>query len=104
MAIHLHHGDLPDGVTFGASVAVDSETMGLKPGRDRLCLVQLSAGDGDAHLVKFADGAYQAPNLTALMADPAASEWVDLTEEAMTRVRPAAGASAALATAVAAPA
>ena len=69
MAIHLHHGDLPDGVTFGASVAVDSETMGLKPGRDRLCLVQLSAGDGDAHLVKFADGAYQAPNLTALMAD-----------------------------------
>ena len=69
MAIHLHHGDLPDGVTFGASVAVDSETMGLKPGRDRLCLVQLSAGDGDAHLVKFADGAYQAPNLSALMAD-----------------------------------
>ena len=69
MAIHLHHGDLPDGIRFGASVAVDSETMGLKPGRDRLCLVQLSAGDGDAHLVKFADGAYQAPNLTALMAD-----------------------------------
>ena len=69
MAIHLHHGDLPDGVTFGASVAVDSETMGLKPGRDRLCLVQLSAGDGDAHLVKFADGAYQASNLAALMAD-----------------------------------
>ena len=70
MAIHLHKGDLPDGLDLGAMVAVDSETMGLKPHRDRLCLVQLSAGDGNAHLVQFADGQYQAPNLAALLADP----------------------------------
>ena len=53
MANHLHVGDLPDGLDFGASVAVDSEAMGLKHGRDRLCVVQLSAGDGDAHLVQI---------------------------------------------------
>lgn len=70
MAIHFHEGDLPADVSFGASVAVDSETMGLNPHRDRLCVVQLSAGDGDAHLVRFRQGAYAAPNLKKLLADP----------------------------------
>ena len=54
MAIELHHGDLPDNLDFGSSVAIDTETMGLDPNRDRLCLAQLSAGDGNAHLVKIA--------------------------------------------------
>lgn len=70
MAITLHKGDLPEGLLFGDIVAVDSETMGLNPHRDRLCLVQLSRGDGDAHLVQFVDG-YDAPNLVKLLADPA---------------------------------
>ncbi len=70
MAIHFHEGDLPDGLSFGKSVAVDSETMGLNPHRDRLCVVQLSAGDGDAHLVRFRQGDYDAPNLKTLMTDP----------------------------------
>ena len=70
MANFVHDGDLPDGLSFGASVAIDSETMGLDPHRDRLCLVQLSAGDGDAHLVKFKQGDYAAPNLKSLLADP----------------------------------
>ena len=74
MTITLHRGDLPDGLSFGDSVAVDSETMGLRPERDRLCLVQLSAGDGDAHLVQLAQGAYAAPNLTALMNDPSVTK------------------------------
>ena len=69
MANFLHRGDLPDDVTFGATVAVDSETMGLDPRRDRLCVVQLSAGDGDCHLVQFAQGDYAAPNLKALLTD-----------------------------------
>ena len=69
MANFLHRGDLPDDVTFGASVAVDSETMGLDPRRDRLCVVQLSAGDGDCHLVQLAQGDYAAPNLKALLTD-----------------------------------
>ena len=66
---HLHHGDLPAGLDFGPSVAVDTETMGLDLRRDRLCLIQLSAGDGIAHLVQFRDDGYQAPNLKALLAD-----------------------------------
>jgi ribonuclease D len=70
--IQLHQGDLPDDVDFGTSVAVDTETMGLNLQRDRLCLVQMSAGDGTAHLVKFApDDDYAAPNLKRLFADPA---------------------------------
>jgi ribonuclease D len=69
MTIHVHQNDLPDGLSFGASVAIDTETMGLNPIRDRLCLVQLSAGDGDAHLVQFADRNYAAPNLKRLLAD-----------------------------------
>ena len=70
MANFIHDGDLPDGLAFGASVAIDSETMGLNPHRDRLCLVQLSDGNGDAHLVKFKQGDYAAPNLKALLANP----------------------------------
>jgi ribonuclease D len=72
MSIVLHPDDLPDGLDLGAVVAVDTETMGLQPGRDRLCVVQLSGGDGTAHLVQFARGSsYAAPNLKALLADPA---------------------------------
>ena len=70
MTNYLHEGDLPDGLDFGTSVAVDSETMGLLQHRDRLCVVQLSDGKGDAHLVRFRIGAYQAPNLKALMTNP----------------------------------
>lgn len=71
MSNHLHRDDLPEGLEFGASVAIDSETLGLDPNRDRLCLVQLSAGDGDAHLVQLRAGAYEAPNLRALLRDQA---------------------------------
>jgi ribonuclease D len=68
---HLHEGDLPDGALAGAtSVAVDSETMGLVLGRDPLCVVQLSAGDGDAHVVRLSRPAYDAPNLKRLLTDP----------------------------------
>ncbi len=69
--IHLYHNDLPDGLTLGPVVAVDTETMGLDPRRDRLCVVQLSSGDGHAHLVQIARGQARAPNLERLMADPA---------------------------------
>jgi len=69
MDITLHHGDLPAGLDLGDVVAVDSETMGLDPGRDRLCVVQLSAGDGRAHLVQLPPGQYAAPNLRRLLAD-----------------------------------
>ncbi|MPY71720.1 MAG: ribonuclease D [Alphaproteobacteria bacterium] len=69
MTVTLHEGDLPDGLSFGDCVAVDTETMGLIPGRDRLCLVQLSAGDGDAHIVRFRPGAYDAPRLKAMLGD-----------------------------------
>ncbi len=71
MAIKLYKGDLPPGLDFGASVAVDTETLGLVPRRDKLCLVQLSAGDGNAHLVQLDRSSYDAPNLKALFADPA---------------------------------
>jgi ribonuclease D len=70
MSHHLYRGDLPEGIDFESAVAVDTEAMGLNPHRDRLCLVQLSAGDGNAHLVQLAPGAYEAPRLKALMADP----------------------------------
>ena len=70
MAITLHRGDLPADLSFGSAVAVDTETMGLNPHRDRLCLVQLSAGDGDAHLVQIPRGPVKAPRLAALVADP----------------------------------
>jgi len=71
LTITLHRGDLPAGLDFGTSVAIDSETMGLNPHRDRLCVVQLSSGDGSAHLVQFPQGQYDAPNLKALLTDPA---------------------------------
>ncbi len=70
MEIKLHINDLPDGLDFGDSVAVDTETMGLNLQRDRLCLVQLSAGDEVCHLVQFRDGDYGAANLKTLLADP----------------------------------
>jgi ribonuclease D len=68
--IHLHQGDLPQGIDWGSAVAIDTETMGLNPMRDRLCLAQLSAGDGECHLVQFAPGGYDAPNLIRLLTDP----------------------------------
>lgn len=68
--IHYHVGDLPDDVSFGDSVAVDTETQGLHLQRDRLCVVQLSSGDGSAHLVHFPDPVYDAPNLSRIMSDP----------------------------------
>lgn len=68
--IHLHQGDLPDDIAFGAVVAVDSETLGLNPLRDKLCLVQLSFGDGEAHLVQLDRNSYHAPNLQRLFTDP----------------------------------
>ncbi len=71
MKIKLHKGDLPDGLDLGPLVAVDTETLGLNPQRDRLCLVQLSAGDGQAHLVQFSRGRYEAPNLIRLLENPA---------------------------------
>ena len=70
MTNHLHQNDLPDDLPFGPSVAIDCETMGLVPGRDRLCLVQLSFGDGDAHMVQIAKGQNEAPNLVRLIEDP----------------------------------
>jgi ribonuclease D len=69
MPIELHRGDLPAGLRLGPVVAIDTETMGLSPMRDRLCLVQLSAGDGSAHLVQIANGSAEAPNLKALLGD-----------------------------------
>ncbi len=69
MTHRLYRGDLPEGVDLGPVIAIDTEAMGLNPHRDRLCLVQLSAGDGDAHLVQFAPGAYAAPRLKCLLAD-----------------------------------
>ena len=70
MKIKLHKGDLPAAVEFGSLVAVDSETLGLNPIRDRLCLVQLSAGDGVCHAVQFAANDYAAPNLKKLLTNP----------------------------------
>jgi ribonuclease D len=70
LTVTLHRGDLPAGLDLGPVVAIDTETMGLNPHRDRLCLVQLSSGDGTSHLVQFPKGSYDAPNLKALLADP----------------------------------
>jgi ribonuclease D len=72
MTIRLHRGDLPDLSRYGVgAVAIDTETMGLDPHRDRLCVVQLSPGDGSADVVQIPAGATQAPNLTTLLGDPA---------------------------------
>ena len=70
MKTYLHKHDLPDGLDLGHTVAIDSETLGLNPFRDRLCLAQLSAGDGVCHAVQFEPGHYGAPNLKRLLADP----------------------------------
>ena len=74
MSIELHEGDLPETVRFADAVAVDTETMGLNHHRDRLCLVQLSGGDGNCHLVRLAKGRYDAPRLKALMNDAAVTK------------------------------
>jgi ribonuclease D len=72
MAVYFHEEDLPENSLGTGPIAVDTETMGLQPGRDRLCLVQISDGGGDEHLVRFAPGSdYAAPNLKAVLADPA---------------------------------
>lgn len=70
----LHRGDLPADLSFGSSVAIDTETLGLKPHRDRLCLVQLSAGDGSAHIVQFDGTDWSAPRLKAILTDPAVTK------------------------------
>jgi ribonuclease D len=70
LKIKLHKNDLPDGLDLGPVVAIDSETLGLNPQRDRLCLAQLSAGDGICHAVQFEPGPYAAPNLKKLLTDP----------------------------------
>ena len=70
MSIRLHKGDLPGDFACGGSVAIDTETLGLNPHRDRLCLVQISTGDGSADLVQLGPGSYQAPNLGRLLDDP----------------------------------
>ncbi|SFN40640.1 ribonuclease D [Roseovarius lutimaris] len=70
MANHLYQNDLPDGLNLGPVVAIDCETMGLQPHRDRLCVVQLSGGDGNAHMVQVAKGQTSAPNLAALLENP----------------------------------
>jgi ribonuclease D len=69
MTVHYHKGDLPAGIDFGAAVAVDTETLGLSLTRDKLCVVQLSAGDGDAHVVQLDRSSYDCPNLKALLSD-----------------------------------
>jgi ribonuclease D len=71
MTNHLHKHDLPAGLDLGRAIAVDCETMGLNPLRDRLCVVQLSSGDGHAHLVQLDQSSYSAPNLQRLLGDPA---------------------------------
>ena len=70
MANHLYQNDLPDGLDLGPIVAIDCETMGLDPHRDRLCLIQMSDGDGDCHLVQVAIGQTEAPNLVAMLENP----------------------------------
>ena len=70
MANHLYQNDLPDGLDLGPIVAIDCETMGLNPHRDRLCLIQMSSGDGDCHLVQVTKGQTDAPNLCAMLENP----------------------------------
>ncbi|HAD83320.1 MAG TPA: ribonuclease D [Brevundimonas sp.] len=70
MTVYFHEGDLPDGLDLGLEVAIDSETMGLRFRRDPLCVVQLSSGDGNAHVVRLNRPAYDCPNLKRLLTDP----------------------------------
>jgi ribonuclease D len=91
LAIELHRNDLPAGLKLGAVVAIDTETMGLDPARDRLCLVQLSAGDGSAHLVQMPAGPADAPNLKALLADPNVTKLFHFARFDMAMLRKALG-------------
>ncbi|MDG1340052.1 MAG: ribonuclease D [Paracoccaceae bacterium] len=70
MANHLYQNDLPDGLDLGPVVAIDCETMGLNPHRDRLCVIQMSGGDGNAHIIQVSKGQTEAPNLTAMLTNP----------------------------------
>jgi ribonuclease D len=70
LTIHFYHDDIPPNLDFGDSIAIDTETQGLILHRDRLCLIQLSAGDGDAHLVQFKPNEYNAPNLKKILSNP----------------------------------
>src|SRR6185437_6115690 len=74
MTIRLHRGDLPDDISFAGAVAIDTETLGLNPHRDRLCLVQLSGGDGNAELVQIRPGQTSAPNLERVLRDRAVAK------------------------------
>src|SRR5881275_1689019 len=74
MTVRLHRGDLPDLSRYTSSVAIDTETLGLNPHRDRLCVVQLSPGDGSADIVQIPQGWTEAPNLKRLLADPAVTK------------------------------
>ena len=78
MKIKLYQNDLPDGLDLGPLVAIDTETLGLNPFRDRLCLAQLSSGDGVCHAVQFAAGRYEAPNLKRLLSDPGVTKLFDV--------------------------
>jgi ribonuclease D len=87
MRINLHQEDLPEGIDLGPVVSVDTEAMGLNPHRDRLCLVQLSAGDGECHLVQFRRSHYRAPNLCRLFADPGVEKMFHFARYDLTVIR-----------------
>jgi ribonuclease D len=87
----LYKNDLPDGLDLGPIIAIDTETLGLNPKRDRLCLAQLSAGDGVCHAVQFEPGAYAAPNLKRLLTDPARLKLFHFARFDMTMFRQALG-------------
>lgn len=91
MKIKLHKNDLPDGLDLGPVVAIDTETLGLNPFRDRLCLAQMSAGDGICHAVQFAPGVHAAPNLTRMLADPGTLKLFHFARFDMTMFRHAFG-------------
>ncbi len=74
MKIKLYQNDLPDGLDLGPLVAIDTETLGLNPFRDRLCLAQMSSGDGVCHAVQFTGGGYDAPNLSRMLTDPSVTK------------------------------
>ena len=87
MKIKLYQGDLPDGLNLGPVVAIDTETLGLNPFRDRLCLAQLSSGDGVCHAVQFAAGEYAAPNLKKMLTDPGTTKLVHFARFDITMFR-----------------
>ena len=86
MTIRLHRGDLPDLARYRGAVAIDTETMGLDPRRDRLCVVQLSPGDGSADVVQLAREIGPAPNLTRLLADPSKTKIFHFADRKSTRL------------------